>query len=144
MSRLIDPVPRDGGRLFAGEDKKEKGQEFGERVAKYVPAEIIATYLTLLSFVLAGTDADSDRRILFLGIIFLVGLIFTPLYIRSLPGITKVKRYHYFLSTAAFVFWAYSIPGGFFDDLGIYDQVAAAILLAIFTLASGLTAPTEK
>jgi hypothetical protein len=143
MSRLIDPIPR-GGKLFSGDDKEEKAQHYLERVAKYVPAETIAAYLTLLPIVLSGTDAETTRRTVWLAVIFALGALFTPLYLWRFPGELKVKWFHFVISTAAFVVWVYSIRGGLFDDLGVYDTVAAAVSLVTFTLASGLFAPTAK
>ncbi len=141
MSRLIEPAPA-GNKLFAGEGKGEQAQEYGERVAKYVPAEIIAAYLTLLPLVLSGTDPDTGRRTAYLAIILSIGVIFTPLYLWRFPGTKRIKVFHLIISTLAFVVWAYSIPEGLFGDVGIYDRVGAAILLVVFTLASGLFAPS--
>lgn len=45
MSRLVKPATR-GAKMFSGSNKGEAAQEYGERVAKYVPGEIIAAYLT--------------------------------------------------------------------------------------------------
>src|SRR4051794_28812621 len=117
MARLVHPVPRKG-ELFAATDSSGKAQEYAERVAKYVPAEVIAAYLTLLPIVLSGTDPDSDRRELLLGVIFGIGVIFTPLYLRRFPGERKVKTYHLVISTIAFVIWSYVIPNGFLAEAG--------------------------
>lgn len=81
-------------------------------------------------------------------IILAIGLIFTPLYIRQLaknagpdtPWIT-----HAVVSSMAFLVWAYSIKGSAFQvgyASGIYDGAFAAALLVIFTLASGIFAPS--
>jgi hypothetical protein len=143
MARLIDPVPRGGG-LLSGEHTREKAQAYGERVAKYVPAEIIAAYLALLSIILSNTQANTDRRTIWLTVIFGVGTVLTPIYLWRFPGDVIIKRYHLVLSTAAFVIWVYSIRGGMFDDLGLYEPIAAPALLVIFTLVSGLIAPTAR
>jgi cation transport ATPase len=144
MSRLIEPVPAKGS-LRAGErDGKEKAQDYGERVAKYVPAEVIAAYLALLPVIIQGTSADSSERTVFLAVIFCGGVLFTPLYLWRFPGEKAVKRFQLVISTAAFLAWSYSIPEGLFDDIGIYNRVAAALILAFFTLASGLFAPTKE
>lgn len=143
MARLIDPVPR-GGKLFAGDNKGDAARDYAERVAKYVPAEIIAAYLALLPIVVSGTDPDTTRRTMLLGLIFAIGVIFTPLYVWRFPAQTTVKTYHVVLSTLSFVLWSYSIRGGFLEDIGWYDAVLAPILLTVFTLASGLLAPTEE
>lgn len=141
MGRLIDPIPR-GARLFSGGDKGEKTQEYLERVAKYVPAEVIAAYLALLPVVLSATDPDTTRRTIWLAVIFGLGVVFTPLYLWRFPGASSVKWFHFVVSTTAFVIWVYSIRGGLFDDVGGYDTVGAAVSLAAFTLLSGLLAPT--
>jgi hypothetical protein len=143
VARLIDPRPR-GGALFAGTSTGDKAQDYAERVAKYVPAEVIAAYLTLLPIVLAQSDADTARRTNLLALIFFLGVVFTPLYLWRFPGELKVKWFHLVLSTAAFALWTYSIRGGWLEDVGLYDNVVAPILLVAFTLASGLIAPTES
>jgi len=128
--------------MFSGSAKGDSARAYGERVAKYVPAEVIAAYLTALPIVISGTPAHSTRRTVWLGLIFAFGIIFTPLYVWRFPSETEVKVYHYVLSTAAFVIWSYSIRGGFLDDRGLYDAVGAALILIVFTLISGLFAPT--
>lgn len=144
MSRLIEPVPVKGS-LRAGErDKKKKAQDYGERVAKYVPAEVIAAYLALLPVIIQGTSADTSERTVFLAVIFGMGVLFTPLYLWRFPGEKAVKKFQLVISTVAFLAWSYSIPEGLFDDIGIYNRLAAAIVLAFFTLASGLFAPTKE
>jgi hypothetical protein len=144
VSRLIEPVPVKGSLRAEQRDKKEKAQSYAERVAKYVPAEVIAAYLALLPVVIQGTSTDSDERTVFLAVIFGVGIIFTPLYLWRFPGESAVKKYQLVISSLAFLAWSYSIPEGLFDDIGIYNRVAAAIILAVFTLASGLFAPTKE
>lgn len=143
MSRLIDPVPSEG-KLFSGDDASEKAQDYLERVAKYVPAETIAAYLTLLPIVLAQTDPETTRRTIWLFVILALGAVFTPLYLWRFPGDRRVKWFHFVISTVAFVVWVYSIRGGWFDDIGAYDTVGATVSLVAFTLASGLFAPTAR
>ncbi len=143
MPRLISPVPG-GGRLIAGGHDGKKKEEYGERVAKYVPAEVIAAYLALLPLVIAGSSAGSSRRTVLLAVILGIGVVFTPLYLWRFPAEKNVKKFQLVISTLAFVVWSYSIPEGLFDDIGIYDQVVAPIALVVFTLASGLFAPTKE
>jgi hypothetical protein len=143
MSRLIEPVPVKGSLRGGERDKKDKAQDYGERVAKYVPAEVIAAYLALLPVVIQGTSADTSERTIFLAVIFGMGVVFTPLYLWRFPGEKKVKQFQLVISTLAFLAWTYSIPEGLFDDIGVYNRVGAAILLSVFTLASGLFVPTK-
>ena len=61
MARLVTPRPAAGG-LFASGAPSDAVKEYFERVAKYVPAEIIAAYLTALPVITGTTDEDSGLR----------------------------------------------------------------------------------
>lgn len=138
MSRLVEPRSK-GAKLFSDEGP---GDGIPQRVAKYVPAEIIAVYLFLLPIVINGTDAGSSKREVLLAVIFAICLIATPLYFWRFRDVSKkVRWYHVVLSTFALVVWVYSIPGGFFDAVGGYDSIAAAIIMAVFSLVSGFAGP---
>lgn len=138
MSRLIEPKSK-GAKLLSNEGP---GDGIPQRVAKYVPAEIIAVYLFLLPIVINGTDAGSNKREVLLAVIFVICLIATPFYFWRFRDVTKkVRWYHVVISTFALLVWVYSIPGGFFDAAGAYDSIAAAILMAVFSLISGFIAP---
>jgi hypothetical protein len=147
MARLVKPGPT-GLEVFkvsgGGKGAASGGKaEYAERIAKYVPAEVIAAYLTLLPIVLGGSDPDTHRRTILLAVIFGLGVLFTPAYLWRFRAQGNAKLYHFVISTLAFVIWAYSIPEGLFDDVGAYDKVIAPILLVVFTLVSGLFAPDQ-
>ncbi len=151
------------------------GDSYQDRVAKYIPGEVLAAYMALDRMVVPdaskfagqaqafaeapaadpststiGLLADlSSRLALYESLPFavlLLGLIFTPLYIRQLAvkmGPGTPWRTQAAMSTAAFLVWAYAIQGGAFTaGLGIYNGTFASALLIIFTLASGLFEPT--
>jgi hypothetical protein len=118
-------------------------KEYLERVAKYVPAEIIAAYLTLLPIVAGTTDEDTTMRTRLYFIILVGSVVLTPLYFRFMANATQPKRLQMLVSTIAFVIWAYSL-GGWFADQDIYHEGVAAILLVFFTLISGLVAPKSE
>jgi hypothetical protein len=53
MSRLVQAQPR-GAKAFGG-DKDHDVKDYLDRVAKYVPSEILTAYLTLLPVVIGTT-----------------------------------------------------------------------------------------
>lgn len=201
MGRLVQPAQRtkvivqSGGYESAGRSETVNvgGDRYADRIAKYIPGEILAAYVALDRTLVSDT-AEFNEKIqkakdlassappsagdlvanpaaapenlervqetatkLAMSVEFYqwlplmvlaVGVIFTPLYIRQLaknagqdtPWITQGV-----ISTIAFILWAYSIKGSAFQvgqAAGFYDGSLAAALLVVFTLASGIFAPT--
>ena len=109
---------------------------------RYVPAEILAAYLTLLPIVIGTTRTQAGLRIALLTVIlFGLGLINIPYLLRVAPA-GKPKRKHIIVSTLAYLAWTYSI-GGFWTTLGLYHEAVAAILIVFISLGSGLVIPYE-
>ncbi|MEW5911873.1 MAG: hypothetical protein AB1814_04910 [Thermodesulfobacteriota bacterium] len=117
---------------------KKKGDDYLARVAKYVPSEIIAAYITAIGLI--STVAE-PRLKWWLYLVFLVlCLVFTPIYFNQMAKKGEPKAAQIVISTLAFLVWAYSF-GGFFQLVGIYHSVVASLLLIAFTLVSGLFVP---
>jgi len=154
------------------------GDKYQDRVAKYIPGEVLAAYMSLDRMVVpdaakfadnakafaeskfavvpeaaahgAGWFANKDSWIALyhsmpIGVL-LVGLIFTPLYIRQLAikeGASSAWVTQAVMSTLAFLVWAYAIQGGAFTTVAsnLYNGTAASVMLIVFTLASGLFGP---
>jgi len=107
-----------------------------DRVTKYIPAEVIAAYITANGF--AGLS--SKPGILFY-VIFGVCLIFTPIYITRFTRTGKEAWTNGIMSVFAFLAWAYAFGGGLVAYLGWYDAPAASVVLVLFTLVSGAVVP---
>jgi len=138
---LVDAKPP-GARAFAdAPDNKKAVQDYLERVAKYVPAEIIAAYLTGLPVVTATTTEDTTGRTVLYGVLLLGCVIFTPLYIKFMAEDNQPRRTQQWIGIAAMLIWAYSI-GGFFTDIGWYHAGVAALTIIFFSLGTGLAIPT--
>lgn len=155
------------------------GDGFMDRVAKYIPGEVLAGYMSLDRGLVpdpgevrrvvdaaktagatraaggggGGGAAASQAEVMQLllpylpGVVFVIGLIFTPLYIWQLsrnsggrtPWMTQA-----IVSTLAFVVWAYAIQGSFFLSgfaTSVYHGSLAAAAVILFTLVSGVFAP---
>lgn len=140
MNRLVEPRPRGAKtRIFSSATR----DSYLERVAKYVPAEIVAAYLAIIGFAVSVPSG----KLLAMILAFAVCLVATPLYLWRMGRGSKVKGIHLIISSIAFVVWAFAAggAGGIFgaDGLNIYDPSWASIVLVIFTLASGLIEPRE-
>jgi hypothetical protein len=142
MPRLVDAKPAGANAFSGGADGQNPAQDYLERVAKYVPAEVIAAYLAVVPIITATTDGGTLRTTLH-AIIFAACLILTPLYLSFMAQAGQPKRIHMLIGATAFLVWGYSITGGFFADVHWYQAGIAVVVLIIFSLASGLIAPTQ-
>lgn len=136
MGRLVEPRPQ---TELTGADAAGSG--YAERVAKYIPGEIVATYLSIVG-ILKTVKPEEAERVWVGWAVFGFCLVLTPCYFYMLSAKNKPRCLHMFISTAAFAVWAYAL-GGVFEMVGWYKSWLASIALACFTLASGLVAPHE-
>jgi hypothetical protein len=133
MSRLVEPSPI--SEWSPATPAAPRG--YFERVAKYIPGEIVAAYVTMNGFI---STAAPPRRLWLFAFSFGVCLALTPVYLARMGRAGQPRSLHLTMSTAAFVVWAYSLDG-LFRDLGFYDPIAASLALVVFTLVSGLAVP---
>ena len=151
MGRLVQPtrtieVPAGGGMETTGGRTRTEvvsGDQFTERLVKYIPAEVIGAYLSLENLLdlkgvvgksklvatagtgteavspLAGPVAPGDLMALygpkFPMAVFLLGVICTPIYIWQ-QGRAQNSPWatHAVVATLAFVVWAYAMGSSFF------------------------------
>jgi phosphoglycerol transferase MdoB-like AlkP superfamily enzyme len=124
-------------KAFAGE-----GQGFSDyldKVARLIPSEIIAGYLTMIGFV--GSVKNIQTQNVIAWIVFAIGLILTPIYLNNVAQADKPKRNHLILSTVAFLVWAYVTTGKQLLETispNIFDQAIASIALVAFSLISAV------
>jgi len=150
MSRLVQAKPKKeyvDGNLVRKPADQEPIKGYLERVAKYVPAEIIATF-TAINGVLVGLPDPVLKKSLLINVILFA--ILTPVYFGIIAKKTEPKRTQQVVSFFAFIIWAYSITG----DNGVfghsphgydfyYPQLASGLIL-LFSFISGFIAPREK
>ena len=155
-SRLIvpyvEPRPLTRAELLSAKPESADGRKKAadnqvERVIKYVPTEIISGYLGLSGLVSVIPETLAYKALLIWGL-FVLGLIFTPLYLmRSNPQGQQWAQIP--ISTAAFFFWAYALGGPFsrgtpwIEGWG-YNGAAAAIVAGAFGWVVSLWVPVEK
>ena len=132
-------LPVGVGRLTSGEGSTIDLKEYLNRVAKYVPAEIVAAYLSA-----SGVATLSESAGTLLVLIFGICLVCTPLYITRFASTRKEAWVNGTMATIAFVIWAYATGTGVFQHFNKYDPAAASVTLILFTVVSGLVIPTIK
>lgn len=157
MGRLVRPsrivaVARPGGGLEGMVEAdpappethvQEQGDTYLERVAKYVPAEVVAFYIfanPILMQSMPGTMAGfSVARI---GIVLFLGCwILTPIYLWRLGAPGDARLVNVAVATALFPVWAYAVQGVGPTQVVPFDGHLASIVLGAATLVSGLLAP---
>lgn len=127
----------DGG---GGGGKGGTNKEALERIAKYIPVEILGPYLGIQSFLVE--DADGTVAKVVLAVCCLAALLFIPTYIKKYAEPGDATKTHIQMGLIAFPIWVYAgavTPAAF----GFYNGYVAGAALFLFTLWSGRTAPTK-
>lgn len=130
MSRLVAQKPE----AKLGPKPKTELKDRLERVAKFIPGEVVAVYMFFNGII--TMEPRHQWRVGYYAVTFLFCLVVTPLYLRKMakPG-DDVPRQQ-IISSIAFLFWSYALGVGVFVELGIYLPVLAAILVGMFSFAT--------
>lgn len=117
-----------GGGPPAPEITEDK---YKDRLLKYIPADVIAIYLTLQGFVAMLHDPAPIRALHW--VVFAIILIITIPWQRKVAKIGKWTQV--WIGTGAFVVWAITVGEPFTaTNLGVWYQSAyGAIILALYT-----------
>ncbi len=135
-----------GGMQMAG---AQSGDNYLERMVKYVPAEIIA-FSMLVNSILGQAVISGGPKAAMAGFpvidiaagALILACLLTPLfcwYVREEGDAWIVNA---IVSTVAFPFWAYLMGAVAFAKF--YDGNLAAILVLTFTVVSGLISPWPR
>lgn len=119
------------GEQYAGEP-----DGYRERLLKYIPAEVVALYLSLTTMLQADTTNVHSAIYGWIALAFAAGV--TPLYLWRIQNVTKAQQL--LLSTISLVVWAFAL-GGPFKSLDWYDASLASLVLACSTFALPLIDP---
>lgn len=147
MPRLIQPARRyaTDGVTTRTSTPRESIEDFLERIAKYVPVEILSIYLV----VNAAAAKASPRLPALIEVAMYVALVaLTPIYLWKLGGDVPDKPRQIAVATTSFVIWTYGIGGSFFwarlaelvHHVIVYPLLAT-FLVAVWAVVSGLIAP---
>ena len=108
----------------------QEPDKYKDRLLKYIPAEVIAIYLSLDAILAtAVSDPQVPLQELRWAILIVVGIA-TPLYLWRVAKIRKKKQI--LIAVGAFVVWALYL-GGPFRSLPFYHPVYGALVFPLFT-----------
>ncbi len=130
MRLVLTPknIDRARARLPEAERDKVKPDDYLTKILKYIPAEVVALYITLYNIANAAKTEIPFELITW--IIFAIGIIGTVLY---LIRVAKVSDWSQILiSSIAFVAWVFAL-GAPFSFLSWYQPVYGALVLPIYT-----------
>jgi Na+/phosphate symporter len=114
-----------------------------DRVVKFIPIEVVSAWIAVKGIIAAAATGSKQ---LVLWICFVIGLIFTALYMlkqTAVPG-KRPAVTQTIVATFAFAVWAFALGEPFATWLGVANQsLYGSLLLIFFTLAVGLIIPKE-
>jgi hypothetical protein len=150
MSRLVGTLAdddRSAPRLEAAGAEGSPIADYLERVAKYVPVEILGALLAIRGVLPAHGTPDALPGVAEVAL-FVILVALTPIYLLRLGRDVPQKVRQVAIATVSFVIWSYTIGGPFFwDSIAdlVHHQVVypglAAALVVIWSLAAGLFQP---
>lgn len=144
MGRLYYEKKYDPTQARAIAGNEQGFSDYLDKVARLIPGEIIAGYLTMIGFV--GSIKNIQMQNVIAWIVFAIGLILTPIYLNNVAEADKPKKNHLILSTIAFLVWAYVTTGKQLSETispDIFEQAVASIILVAFSLISAIV-PLNK
>ena len=138
-----------GGLGPPAQDAQPLADNYVERIAKYVPGEVLAFFI-VVNAILNQAVAAGGKGALMAGIpvmtvaqgVLLVCLLLVPLFVWYVREKGDAWVINAFVSTLAFPFWAYALGATAFAER--WDGNLAAIMLATFTIVSGLISPRMR
>lgn len=123
------PSGEGGGPTSSGRPspKDTEADPYLSRLLKYIPAEVVAVYLTLEGIVKASQAILPEQR--FLWGIFLFCLVATPIYLYKVMHVWR--RGQLIVSTLAFGVWVFAIGGPF--DFITWRPPVGSLAIVVFT-----------
>ena len=154
----VDMIPGMGGMvegMYGGiggvqpQQTAPAADNYLERIAKYVPAEVIAFFI-FINAILDQAVRTGGKSAMMAGFpvttiaagALIASMVLTPFFIWYVREEGDAWITNAFVSTLAFPFWAYALGAVAFADYR--DGNFAAILLATFTVVSGLISPRMR
>ena len=108
-------------------------KEYLEKVAKLIPAEIIATYLSIIGFVPLIKNASLHEGFYWGAFIFCA--VLTPVYFYWQAEKDKPNLIHIILSSISFILWAYATIGDKIIPF-YFDSAIASIAIIVFSFST--------
>lgn len=151
MPRLVVPGHAGVGRFAATDITDLPKDVYKDRLVKYIPAESVALYTFTDKLLVAyygvdatgiATRAPADSALTIISwVLFLLGLVGTPIYLYRQRLANQPWKLHATISTFAFCCWVYTLGGSLILIHHWYHVVVAGIAAPIFTFVAGWFEP---
>lgn len=144
MSRMIvskSDVASRGRGTIAESDRSVVPDKYPDRVAKYIPGEVVALYLALTGMAPSAPGGATPGM---LWVCFAIGVIATPLYLLAIfrrersKLKLRLKVTQIVVSTVAFVLWAWVLQD---PKTAVVEPYWGRFCLPVFTFLVGLYEP---
>jgi branched-subunit amino acid transport protein len=139
--RIVQRNNEDAARVIKDlETPQPEGSELEElptrdsytsRLLKYIPAEILALFLTLDTVMRSADQVSSALH----WAIFIAGIPATVVYLHRVEKVRK--RAQLVISAVAFAVWVFALPGPF-GPLLWYRAYYASVLLPVYTFVTAV------
>ncbi len=137
------------GRAAAPLAALDPGDSYVERAIKYIPAEVLGFFM-LINAILDQAMKSGGPGAAMAGVpiaviatgALVVGCVLTPLFCWYVRRDSDAWALNAAVSTVAFLFWSYLMGAVAFAN--IHDGNLAVILVATFTVVSGLVSPLRR
>lgn len=142
MGRRV--VTRESQMTGAGETV----DSFAARVVKYIPADVVAAWITVSSLMkpAATSAAAAEPDYTFQWVIFVVFIVLTALWTwrtTKVPNLPVAKT-QILLSTVSFIVWVLGLGGPWEYFAAVRERpFLGGVVLIIWTLVAGLLVPTK-
>lgn len=149
MARLVEakvksPLVHGAADMAGGEDPRQKLKDYGERLAKYIPAEVLTFYIGATQLILSKEgDAHKAFRLRLFAIVGLVAWFATPIFLGLYSKEPQTKRPNQIIGFIAFAVWAYAYPAGWCAEMKWYDPICGGLLLLTFTFGVAFYIPKK-
>ena len=139
MGRLVEPSAQVIS-MFSGANE----DKYATRILKYIPAESVAVYLGIQSFMKVPDDQILEFKIWWV-FVYSIILVLTPVYIWKLHQKGKPWILQAIFSTVGFVVWSYALhnPNTLSPFAAIYDSNLAGICVILYPFVVGAFSPGD-
>jgi hypothetical protein len=132
-------VPQIAGATEQQSPPPQLPDDYRTKLLKYIPGEVVSLYVFLEAVIKTSGQSPNQAQGPY-WFIFVVCLIFTPLYLWKIGKIHKILQL--LISTVAFGIWIFAL-GGPFDNWEWYQghKIYPALILPIYTFLVALVDP---
>ena len=118
------------GSVAGGTEPIPVPDEYGDRLIKYIPSEVIALYLTVAGMISVAPEGIPKDSLAWFSAGFL--WLMTPVYLWRIQNVKKISTL--LIAFVSFLIWVFTL-GGPFTQLSWYSPFYGTLILPIYTFS---------